>query len=57
MNEKNWLLLTDELVEFEEQLIVVLDFGKITDYSREIYGIYLKLVKENETCQHVVNWT
>ena len=37
-------MVTDELVEFEKQLVEVQDFRKSIDKFREFYGIYLKLV-------------
>ena len=40
-------VVTDELVEFEKQLVEVQDFRKITHHFREIYGIYSKLIKKN----------
>jgi hypothetical protein len=39
-------LVTDELVEFEKELIEIQDFRKIIDHFRGIYGLYLNLMKE-----------
>jgi len=36
MNGENWLLVTDELVEFQKQPIEVQDWGKITDHFQGI---------------------
>ena len=52
---KNRLLVTDELVEFEEQPVEVQDFREITGHSRGIYKIYPNPIKKNQkmsTC----NW-
>ena len=43
--QENRPLVTDSPVEFEESLVEVQDFRKITDHFREIYGIYLKLME------------
>ena len=37
----NWLSLTNNAVEVQ-------DFRKSTDHFRGIYGIYLKLIKEDQ---------
>jgi len=42
LSHENQQLVTDEPVEFEEQLVEVGDFWRITVHSRGIYrGIYL----------------
>ena len=45
MNGENWLLVTNELVEFEKQPDEVQVFRIIRDHSRRIYGIQLKVLK------------
>lgn len=45
MNMENRALFTDELVEFEGQLVEVQDFRKSTNCFRRIYGIYPRLIK------------
>ena len=41
---ENQQLVTDELVEFEKQLVEVQNFKRIIDHFRGIYGIYVKLI-------------
>jgi hypothetical protein len=41
----NRRLGTDELVEFEKQLVEFGDFGRIIDHFRKIYRIYLNRQK------------
>ena len=48
MNMDDWLLVTNEPVEFDEKPVEVLDFMKVTDQFRGIYGIYLESLKENQ---------
>ena len=58
MNRENRPLVTDELVEFEKQPVEVQQFRKTIDRFGGIYGIYLKLMKEElERCEHVTSWT
>ena len=47
MDGSNPPLVTDAPVEFENQAGEVQECRKITDHSRRIYGIYLKLMKGN----------
>jgi hypothetical protein len=52
---ENRQLVTNELVEFENESVEVQDCRKITDYYRGLYRVYPKLIKENRrmsTC----NW-
>ena len=44
---ENLQLVTNEPVEFEKQPVEDQDYRKITGHFREIYRIYLKLIKEN----------
>ena len=41
-------VVIDELVEFEKQPIEVQYFRELTDRFSGIYGMYLKLIKENQ---------
>ena len=53
---ENRQLVTDELVEFEKQLVEVEDGRKITDRFRRIYRIYPNLMEENRrmsTCSRL----
>ena len=55
---KNWRLVTNEPVEFENSLVAVQDFKIITDHSRGIYRIYIPQINESSNtgrCQHVTN--
>ena len=55
---KNQQLVTNEPVEFEKQLVEVLDCRKITGHFRGIYRIYPNLIKKKPGgCQHVISWT
>ena len=47
MNGENWLLVTDEPIEFEKWLVEVQDFMTITDHFRGIYIINPNLIKKN----------
>ena len=44
---ENRQLITEELVEFEKQLVEVQDYRKINDHFRGIYRIYPNLSHEN----------
>ena len=57
LNWENQLLVPDELVEFEKWRVEVQDFGKRTDHFRNIYGVYLKLMKKTYKSQHVTGRT
>ena len=46
MNGENWLLITDEPVEFENLSDEAPNFKKVTDCFRGISRIYLKLNKQ-----------
>lgn len=56
--EENRLLVIDEAIEFEKQPIEVQRFlRRITDHSRGICGIHLKLMKKTERSRfHVTGW-
>ena len=47
MSGENQRLVADEPVEFKRCPVEVHDFWKLTEYLKGIYGIYLKLMKEN----------
>ena len=60
MNRENRPLVTDELVESEEQPVEAWDFRKIPHHFRGISRIYLKLneeKKEDRNMYYVDGWT
>jgi hypothetical protein len=46
MNRENQPLLTDEVMSLRNSRLKFKTLKNITDHSRGIYGIYLKLMKE-----------
>ena len=56
MYAENWALVTNDSVDLEKSLVDVPYFKKKIDHFRGISKIYLKLIKNNQECQHVASW-
>ena len=52
---ENQRLVTDELVEFENKLVEVREFMRITDHYRGIYIIYFKCINQNRKIMSTCN--
>ena len=57
-NKENWLLVTDEPVEFEKKPVEVQGFKRTTHHSRGVYGTYPNSTKEDwKMSMDVTGWT
>ena len=57
LNAESRLLVTYEPAEFEKYSVEVQDVRNIIQHFRGIYGVYLKLRKENQKMSTCIGWT